>query len=43
MRKLLEMVARGTEAVFKSPGMAAALYATAVAAVVVATGSREDN
>lgn len=35
MRELLEKTARGAAAVFENPGIAAALYAGAVAAVMV--------
>ena len=43
MRELMEKVTRGTGAVFESPGLAAALYAGALVAVVATIGLREED
>lgn len=43
MRKLLEKTTRGTAVVFENPGIAAALYAGAVAAVVVTMRLRREG
>lgn len=43
MTELLESVTRGTEKVFRSPGLAAALYMGAVVAVIITTALHEEG
>ena len=43
MQELVKKVTRGTETVFRSPRLAAVLYAGALLAVMVTIGLREED